>query len=224
MFAPVALWSMPPATWARVIYRRPAHVRQVDSEWAASRNVTGGDSSVSLRGSRKGAPMCHYLPAHICPSPPTPPSSSQWHPRLRSSPLPPRLSCTCCSRGKKERNKEEKNAADRLSPLFSLALWCLKCDCSRIADVFPLEGFDMKSRPGLSGLSHGQWSRTKTISRLTVGYYYRGEWGTEDGWGEAGKRRGCSLSHETHFSSKLGAHLEAPADWIRPIHTGLNRF
>lgn len=190
-FAPVALWSTPPATWAPVIYRRPAHMRKVDSEWAASRNVTGGDSSVSLRGSRKGAPMCHYLPAHICPSPPPP-----LRPPLNGTLALDHLLflhawvalVACVEKRKERRKKKKRNAADRLSPLFSLALWCLKCDCSRIVDAFPLEGFDMKSRPGLSGLSHGQWSRTKTISRLTVGYYYQSEAPRMDG--EAGRRGG----------------------------------
>lgn len=83
--------------------------------------------------------------------------------------------------------------ADHLSPLFSLALWCLKCDCSWIVAAFSWR-FWHEKQAGLSGLSHGQWSRTKTISRLTVGYYYQGEWGT--------KHRGF-LSHEIHFSSKF---------------------
>lgn len=82
---------------------------------------------------------------------------------------------------------------DRLSPLFSLALWCLKCDCSWIVAAFPWR-FWHEKQAGLSGLSHGQWSRTKTISLLTVGYYYQGEWGT--------KHRGFFI-HEIHFSSKL---------------------
>lgn len=95
--------------------------------------------------------------------------------------------------------------ADHLSPLFSLALWCLKCDCSWIVAAFSWR-FWHEKQAGLSGLSHGQWSRTKTISRLTVGYYYQGEWGT--------KHRGF-LSHEIHFSSKFQTQLRC-VDWIIP--------
>lgn len=91
------------------------------------------------------------------------PSSSQWHPRLRSSPLTPRLSCTWLA---------WKKCRPSLSPLFSLALWCLKCDCSWIVAAFPWR-FWHEKQVGLSGLSHGQWSRTKTINLLAVGYYYR---------------------------------------------------
>lgn len=102
---------------------------------------------------------------------------------------------------------------DRLSPLFSLALWCLKCDCSWIVAAFPWR-FWHEKQAGLSGLSHGWWSMTKTISLLTVGYYYQGEWGT--------KHRGF-LSHEIHFSSKLQTHFSC-VDWIIPIHIPINRF
>lgn len=43
---------------------------------------------------------------------------------------------------------------DYLSPLFSLALWCLKCDCSWIVAAFPWR-FWHEKQAGLSGLSHG---------------------------------------------------------------------
>lgn len=132
------------------------------------------------------------------------PSSSQWHPRLRSSPLPPRLSCAWLA---------WKKNADHLSPLFCLALWCLKCDCSRIVAAFPWR-FWHEKQAGLSGLSHDQWSRTKTISPLAVGYYYQREWGTE--------HRGF-LSHEIHFTSKFQTHLRR-VEWIRPIHAPVNRY
>lgn len=62
--------------------------------------------------------------------------------------------------------------ADRLSPLCCLALWCLKCDCSRIVAAFPWR-FWHEKQAALSGLRRGQWSRTKTISLIAVGYYYQ---------------------------------------------------
>lgn len=132
------------------------------------------------------------------------PSSSQWHPRLRSSPLPPRLSCTWLA-------WKNMRTVSRLSS--PLALWCLKCDCSWIVAAFPWR-FWHEKQAGLSGLSHGQWSGTKTISLLTVGYYYQGERGT--------KHRGF-LSHEIHFPSKLQTHFRC-ADWIIPIYEAINRF
>lgn len=144
---------------------------------------------VSLGGSRKGAPMCRYLPAHICPTPPQP-----RHPPLNGTLALDHLlflhawvALVARVEKRKGRKRGGKKKTRRtvshlsspwhfdVSSVIARGLWTLS----------PLEGFDMKSRPGLSGLSHGQWSRTKTISRLTVGYYYRGEWGTEDGWGGA---------------------------------------
>lgn len=107
----------------------------------------------------------------------------------------------------------EKKNANQLSPLFSLALWCFKCDCPWIVAAFPWR-FWHEKQAGLSGLSHGQWSRTKTINLLTLGYYYQGEWGTS--------HRGF-LSHEIHVLSNLQTHLRC-VDWIIPIHGPTNRF
>jgi len=157
--------------WIRLCGSFLGHVK-MDSEWAASRNATSG-GSWCLQKRPWCATTCPYT--SVCSS-----SSSQWHPRLRSSPLTPRLSCTWLA---------WKKNAHRLSPLFYLALWCLKCDCSWIVAAFPWR-FWHEKQTGLSGLPHGQWSRTKTINLLTVGYYYQGEWGT--------RHRGF-LSHEIHF-------------------------
>lgn len=103
--------------------------------------------------------------------------------------------------------------ADRLSPLSSLALWCLKCDCSWIVAAFPWR-FWHEKQAWLSGLSHDQWSRTKTINLLTTGYYYHGEWGT--------RHRGF-LSHEIHFFCLRYKHFRC-VDWIIPIRARTNRF
>lgn len=179
-------------TWLSV--GLPAHVK-VDSEWAASRNVTSGGSSPVRRGPDVPLPARAHLSALRLP--------------LNGTLALDHLLFLHAWVALGLRGKN----ADRLSPLFSLALWCLKCDCSWIVAAFPWR-FWHEKQAGLSGLSHGQWSRTKTISLLTLGYYYQGEWGTE--------HRGF-LSHEIHISSKLQT-LFSCVDWIIPIHAPINRF
>lgn len=134
----------------------PTHVK-VDSEWTASRNATGGRFSLSL-SYRRGPDV--PLPAHA-------------HLSALCLPLNGTLALdhllflhAWVALGLRGKN------VDRLSPLFSLALWCLKCDCSWIVAAFPWR-FWHEKQAGLSGLSHGRWSMTKTISLLTVGYYYQ---------------------------------------------------
>ena len=98
-------------------------------------------------------------------------SSSQWQLPLRSSPLPPRMNCTWPAWNKN---------VDWISPLFSPTLWSLKCDCSWIVAAFPWR-FWHEKQALLSGLSSGQWSRTKPISLLTVGSCYQREWFSKHG-------------------------------------------
>lgn len=91
------------------------------------------------------------------------PSSSQWHPRLRSSPLPPRLSCTWLAW-----KKCGPSLASLLPGTLMSQVWLL-LDCGR----FPLEGFDMKSRLGSQvypmasdpGLKQSACSLWDTITR-----------------------------------------------------------
>lgn len=86
-------------------------------------------------------------------------STAPW---LRSSPLPPRMSCAWLA---------WKKCGPALASLFPCALKCkvwLLLDCSRSPWRFWHE-----KQPGLSGLSHCQWSRTKAISSLPERYNYQ---------------------------------------------------
>lgn len=90
-------------------------------------------------------------------------SSSQWHPRLRSSPLPPRLSCTWL-------------AWKKCGPsLASTSAWHFDVSSVIALGLRPLslEGFDMKSRMGSQvypmasdpGLKQSAGSLWDTITR-----------------------------------------------------------
>lgn len=95
------------------------------------------------------------------------PSSSPWHPGLRSSPLPPRLSCTLAG------VEGWGGGASRLSPAWHFDVSSvIVCGLWQLS----LEGFDMKSRlssqvyatasdPGLKQSAPSPWD-TVTTERL----------------------------------------------------------
>lgn len=97
-------------------------------------------------------PACAHLSA-LC---------SSTAPSLRSSPLPPRMICAWLA---------WKKCGPALASLFPCALKCkvwLLLDRGRSPWRFWHE-----KQPGLSGLSHCQWSRTKAISSLPGRYNYQ---------------------------------------------------
>lgn len=143
----------------------PVHVK-VDSKWAASRNADHWRPFGLSLSCRRGPDV--PLPAHA---------------HLSALRLPLNgtlvLDHLLLLHAWVALGLHGKNV-DRLSPLFSLALWCLKCDCFWIVAAFPWR-FWHEKQAGLSGLSHGQWSRTKTINQFAVGYCYQREWDTNHG-------------------------------------------